>query len=147
MDAIELMREVKAAEDVRAATADAARKKLEQYSAVQIRNLRGLLDELDTKYSALAREFDEFKRKVHERALQCKREEDWCTTKFNEAMRDLGLPEYMRSWEACVTVTITVTGADDKHEATNWIHEALDSNNSGVIIGDIDVDNIETGSD
>jgi hypothetical protein len=86
---------------------------------------------------------ERFKVKVHNRALECKDEENWCTPGFNAAMRDLGLPEYVESWAAEVTVRITVNGTDDEDVARSWIYQAINSGDQDVVIDSTEIVDIE----
>ena len=120
----------------------------------QIENLRGALKErtdtynsLASKYSTLDQNFENYKTAVFDRAVQCKKEERWCTAGFNAAMDDLGLPHYVDRFAARLTVRVIVTGTSDEDVATNWIHSALESGDSDVSISDINIDDIDADDD
>ena len=84
---------------------------------------------------------------MFDRAVQCKKEEGWCTEGFNRAMDDIGLPHYVDRFAARLTVRVIVTGTSDEDVATNWIRSALDSADSDVSMSDIDIDDIDADND
>lgn len=109
----------------------------------RIDQLAGELAESRQETISARNALERFKVKVHDRALQCKDEENWCTPGFNAAMRELGLPEYVESWDAEVTVRVTVNGTDDEDVARSWIHQAINSSDSDVVIGETEIVDIE----
>lgn len=49
--------------------------------------------EADAARRQVVREFDAFKQKVREKAIEVAEEENWCHDGLNDALSDLGLPE------------------------------------------------------
>lgn len=99
--------------------ADIGRLYIQRQQAIEEGQQRRLLE-----LTALRTEFDTYKEKVREVALEFKAQENWCDEGFNEAMEALGLPRLVSRWRVPVEITATQTvyvtvEAEDEADAVN----------------------------
>ena len=102
--------------------------------------LRDQLAAAEQRAQAVEQSLERFKGRVRATALEAKDRQNWCDEGFNEAMRELDLPELIRSWTGTATLRVRVedTSSEDVADAVRWVREALHSNDPDVEVVEIE---------
>jgi hypothetical protein len=106
----------------------------------QLQAAEAARDEAQRAQAGAEQNLQRFKNRVRATALDAKGRENWCDEGFNEAMRELDLPELIRSWTGTATVRVRVedTSSEDVDDAARWVRDALSSTAADVEIVEIE---------
>lgn len=109
-----------------------------RYKADRYDELERELAHRKAAHTDLEREFDAYKAKVRERAIQCAEDENWCAEGLNAALRELGLEPRTFTYEVRLdlraTQTVYVSVEAENDDAAYDLAQDMTSDDYGHLV-------------